>query len=148
MKEKRKKAADARWKQKQSKQDASAMHVHKDAMQNDADKIREDKIREDKRKEDKSISTSRGLHLFKNSPYFIKEDFIDSFKGSEYELADLDFYYESVKNWSESKGALKKDWKAVARNFMLIDRKDNKLVTKKQNRYDGLNQSTIDTLEW
>lgn len=40
---KRKKAADARW----SKSNASAMHVHKSAMQNDADKIRRDKIIED-----------------------------------------------------------------------------------------------------
>ena len=58
MKEKRKKAADARWSKKQSKPDASAMQVHKDAMQNDADKIREDKSKEDKRKEKEKKSNT------------------------------------------------------------------------------------------
>jgi len=53
------KAANIRWKKYREKKasevqtDADAMHVHTDAMQNDAEKRREDKIREDKIRENK-----------------------------------------------------------------------------------------------
>ena len=45
-------AAKKRWKVKNNSSNSDAMHVHKSALQNDADKIREDKRREDKRREE------------------------------------------------------------------------------------------------
>ena len=87
------------------------------------------------------------MHLFSNSPYFDIQEFKAKFEGTDYEAADLDYYYESIKNWSESKGAMKKDWIATARSFMLRDRKDNKLITKKDDK-NGLSQTTIDILNW
>lgn len=93
-------------------------------------------------KNDKNI----GLHLFSNSPYFDIQEFKAKFEGTDYEAADLDYYYEALRSWSESKGVKKKDWIATARTFMLRDRKENKLITKKDN--NGLSQTTIDILNW
>jgi len=55
------KAAKARWdkyksKEVQSTTNADAMHVHTDAMQNDAEKRREEETREEKRREEKQKS--------------------------------------------------------------------------------------------
>ena len=52
------------------------------------------------------------------------------FINSKYENADLEYYYEAVKNWADSNGAKKKDWAATARGFMLRDLKDDKLKLK------------------
>lgn len=69
-------------------------------------------------------------HLFSQSPFYDFLKFEQAFYGTDYEVADLRIYYESVKNWSESEGAKKMDWIATARNFMLRDLKDNKLIYK------------------
>jgi len=69
-------------------------------------------------------------HLFSESPFFEFQKFESAFTGTDYEVADLRIYYESVKNWSESEGAKKLDWVATARNFMLRDLKENKLIYK------------------
>jgi hypothetical protein len=64
-------------------------------------------------------------HLFKNSPYY---DF-DLFKneiGEKYIQYDLKYYYDSLKNYSESKGKMYIDWLAAGRNFILKDIKDGK----------------------
>lgn len=63
-------------------------------------------------------------HLFKNSEYsndygLFKEKFL---ANENYIKYDVNYYYEAVKNWSEGKGAMKKDWIAVARNFALSDK--------------------------
>lgn len=65
-----------------------------------------------------------GDHLFKNSEYsndygLFKEKFL---ANENYIKYDVNYYYEAVKNWSEGKGAMKKDWIAVARNFALSDK--------------------------
>lgn len=109
------------------------------------DKIRGDKIIEDKSKEKVK---RKGLHLFKNSPLYDLNAFKEKFKGTDYEFADLDYYHESVKNWSESKGAMKKDWAATARNFMLGDRKDGKLVTKNKSNTNGKRTFTERAADW
>jgi hypothetical protein len=67
--------------------------------------------------------------LFTESAYAEKAAFIAAFSGSEYATANLDYYYEIIKNWSESKQAKKKDWIATAKNWMLKDFKEGKLVT-------------------
>lgn len=88
----------------------------------------------------------KGKHSFSNSPYSTLEKFKESFSGTDYEIADLDYYFEAVKNWAESSGSLKNDWKATARNFMLKDKRDNKLQTKNGN--NGLSQKSIDLINW
>jgi hypothetical protein len=67
--------------------------------------------------------------LFKDSPYADKALFLAALKESEYGKANLEYYYEIVKNWSESKQARKKDWIATVKNWMLRDFKEGKLVT-------------------
>jgi hypothetical protein len=69
-------------------------------------------------------------HLFSNSSIATLEEFEKAFEGTDYENCNLQFYFESVRDWSLSKGAKKLDWVAVARNFMRGDKKDNKLQMK------------------
>jgi len=74
------------------------------------------------------INNKKGLHLFKNSPYYdidlLKLEIdTDKIKYSDY---DIDYYHEAAKNHSESKGAKYKDWKAALRNWINRDIKDNK----------------------
>lgn len=139
-------AAKARWAKKVENQgvnatnDADAMQTHSER---NAIKGKERKGKESKRNENKVV---KGKHSFANSPIFLIDDFRNSFTGTDYELADLDFYYESVRNWAESSGTLKSDWKATARNFMLRDKKEGKLQTKNGN--NGLSQKSIDLINW
>lgn len=70
--------------------------------------------------------------LFSDSPYSDRSLFLQAFAGSDYEGANLEYYYEIVKNWSESKQARKKDWIATVKNWMLRDFKEGKLVTYSQ----------------
>jgi hypothetical protein len=58
-----------------------------------------------------------------------------AFAGSDYEGANLEYYYEIVNNWSESKQAKKKDWIATVKNWMLRDFKEGKLVTQHATHY-------------
>lgn len=110
-----KKAAQKRW------SNADAMRTHSEGKA--LNKIKEKKI-----KEKKTISKNTN-RLFKNDDLYIFSNFKKTFQNSKYENADLEYYYESVKNWADSKGAVKKDWAATARNFMLRDLKDGKLKT-------------------
>jgi hypothetical protein len=55
--------------------------------------------------------------------------------GSAYAGANLEYYHELVKNWSESKQARKKDWLATVKNWMLRDFKEGKLVTYEPTSY-------------
>ena len=64
----------------------------------------------------------KGLHLFSNSEYYDIAKFKDKFYSNpNYQKYDYSYYYEAVKNWADSKGAMKKDWIATARNFALND---------------------------
>ncbi|MBO0947557.1 hypothetical protein [Fibrella forsythiae] len=65
-------------------------------------------------------------HLFRNSPYAERTAFVAAFTSDErYCIYDADWYYDLVSNWAASKGAVKKDWLATARNFMLSDAQKN-----------------------
>ena len=66
-------------------------------------------------------------HLFSESEFYNFDKFELQFIGTEYESADLRFYYEAVKNWSASGGNTKVDWIATARNFIIKDIHDKKL---------------------
>ena len=68
-------------------------------------------------------------HLFKNSPYFDFELFKKEI-GEKYNDYDLKYYYDTLKNYSESKGKMYMDWLAAGRNFILKDVKDNKAKLK------------------
>jgi len=65
--------------------------------------------------------------LFKNSEYFNFDLFVSKFKNTEWESVDLKYYYESILDWSNSKGAKKQDWIATARNWMRKDKNEKKL---------------------
>jgi hypothetical protein len=73
--------------------------------------------------------------LFKDSPYADKAIFVEALAGSAYAGANLEYYHELVKNWSESKQARKKDWLATVKNWMLRDFKEGKLVTYEPTSY-------------
>jgi hypothetical protein len=66
--------------------------------------------------------------LFSDSEFADKERFKGGLAGSDFEAANLDYYHEIIKNWSLSKGAKKVDWMATAKNWMLRDYADGKLV--------------------
>jgi hypothetical protein len=91
--------------------------------------------KEKEKEEGQKILT--GNHLFKNSPFYNFELFEKEFIETDYEVADLKFYHESVKNWSDGGGNMRKDWIATARKFILKDKQENKLVLK-----DGNKQTT------
>lgn len=65
-------------------------------------------------------------NLFRECKFFDFEVFRESFySNAKYLKYDVNYYFEAVKNWSESKGEKKKDWIATARNFALRDDKQN-----------------------
>ena len=67
-------------------------------------------------------NNKKSLHLFSNSEYYDIAKFKDKFYSNpNYQKYDYSYYYEAVKNWADSKGAMKKDWIATARNFALND---------------------------
>ncbi|WP_164851358.1 DUF4373 domain-containing protein [Larkinella soli] len=71
-------------------------------------------------------SKSVGNHLFRTSPFYDEETFVKALAGTEYEIYDLRFYHRTVKNWADSKNAMRADWMATARNFMLSDAREGK----------------------
>jgi hypothetical protein len=81
----------------------------------------------------------RGSHEFKNSPISTIETFRAAFQETKYQVADLDYYFEAVSSWAESKGARRMDWIAQARNFMIRDLKENKLKTPGSSQASGMN---------
>ncbi len=68
-------------------------------------------------------------HLFNKSPYFDKEAFQRALWGTKYQDASIEYYHESLLNWSDSKGEKKADWIAAAKNWMLKDIMNNKFIT-------------------
>lgn len=84
--------------------------------------------------------------LFINSRFY---DF-DAFKAEiqkdeKYAGADLEFYYERIKNWSAQKSRKKKDWIAFTKNWMLSDFQDGKLQLAKKN--SSISQDEIENLQ-
>lgn len=77
----------------------------------------------------KSVEKNK-MHLFSKSDFYDFEKFEAAFIGSDYEYCDLKIYHEKIKNWSASGGKKKIDWIATARNFMLGDKSNGKLILK------------------
>lgn len=71
----------------------------------------------------KSVSKD---HLFRESVFFDIEKFKSEFVESKYKDFNLEYYYEAVLNWSNSKGKKAVDWIATARGFMIRDFKEGK----------------------
>lgn len=91
---------------------------------------KESKVKEIKGKEIKVKQTKVKVLpiLFKDSIYNDIEVFSQSFIGTQYEGANFNFYYEKVKNWSDSKNNKKVDWIATAKNWMADDMANNKFI--------------------
>ena len=66
--------------------------------------------------------------LFRDSIYNDIEVFSAAFIGTQYESANFNFYYEKVKNWSDSKNNKKVDWIATTKNWMADDMANNKFI--------------------
>jgi len=94
--------------------------------QSNSNAIKERKEKESKVKETK-VKVSKQT-LFSESKFIDKEIFKAAFIGTQYEEANFEYYYEVIKNWSDSKGEKKLDWIATAKNWMARDLKDGKFV--------------------
>ena len=67
---------------------------------------------------------------FQESAIYDKKAFTAAFAGTDYELADLNFYHEKVNIWRDKKTGeppRRADWVATAKRFMLNDAEDNRL---------------------
>lgn len=79
--------------------------------------------------------------LFINSPVGTLEAFVAALSADpNYAGADFHYYFEVIKNWSDSEGKMKKDWVATAKNWMMRDYKDGKLVRIKPQGGDVLSE--------
>ena len=87
---------------------------------------KESKVKEIKEKKSKVNSTT----LFVDSEVNTIEKFEQSFIGTQYEVANFNYYFEIIKNWSDSKGEKKKDWIATAKNWMARDITNGKFIDK------------------
>jgi uncharacterized protein YdaU (DUF1376 family) len=65
--------------------------------------------------------------LFINSIYYNNIGLIVEKIGKKYLEYDIEYYYESILNWSESGKKKKKDWLATLRNFILSDIRNGKV---------------------
>lgn len=81
-----------------------------------------------------SKGNGSGNHFFKNSPYFDFE-YLKKSIDEKYHKYDLSYYYDSAVNYSESKGAMYKDWLAAIRNWINKDEKEGKAKYIKQKKY-------------
>jgi len=86
-------------------------------------------IKESKVNKRKVVDTT----LFVDSDVNTIEKFEQSFIGTQYEIANFNYYFEVIKNWSDSKGEKKKDWIATAKNWMARDLTEGKLIDKNYN---------------
>jgi hypothetical protein len=91
---------------------------------------KESKVKEIKGKESKVKQTKVKVLpiLFRDSIYNDLKVFSEAFLGTQYEGANFNFYYEKVKNWSDSKNNKKIDWIATAKNWMADDMANNKFI--------------------
>ena len=86
-----------------------------------------------KQEEKKSGVNSSNPHdeplcLFADSRFSDFEKFAAEFAGDDFAGVDIRYYYEVLSNWGASKRAKKNDWIATAKNWMMRDFKDGKLV--------------------
>ena len=116
---------------RKNQEDTENVTRYKNVRNTPKDNISKDNISKEKRVIEKNENKP---HLFCDSIFFIFDEFEKEFNGTDYELADLRFYYENVKNWSAGGGNKKIDWIATARNFMLKDKQENKLILKNGNK--------------
>lgn len=93
---------------------------------------------------DKDLET-----LFRNSMVGNEVAFKQQFLSAEYDNIDIDYYFNAVADWNETKKVVRtaEGWLATARGFMRRDHADNKLRTLKgkakilsQEQIDYLNQ--------
>lgn len=73
-------------------------------------------------------------HLFRNSVYFDNKEKLkeDLYKRSELNIiADIDYYYDSVLDWSDGDNNKKINWLATVNNWIRRDEKDGKLKKNK-----------------
>ena len=97
-------------------------------------------------KEKKSKGTRERSCLFSNSKFADFDKFRSEIeKAEKYAGADIEYYYECVKNWSDAKGVKREDWIATAKNWMLRDFNEGKL--RKERSAGGLTQDDIDYLK-
>lgn len=96
--------------------------------------------------EKKSKGTRERSCLFSNSKFADFDKFRTEIeKAEKYAGADIEYYYECVKNWSDAKGVKREDWIATAKNWMLRDFNEGKL--RKMRSAGGLTQDDIDYLK-
>jgi len=72
--------------------------------------------------------------LFENSHIYEFDDFCKAmrlYSKGKYQEADMNYYYECVKSWSESKMPMRPNWEATSIGFMLRDIRDNKFRKKR-----------------
>jgi hypothetical protein len=119
------------------------------------DAIGEPNAKESKEKESKVKESKRKVVnqpiLFRDSIYNDIEVFKSAFIGTQYEIANFNFYYEKVKNWSDSNENKKKDWIATVRNWMIDDIAKGKFIDEnykvKQNEAGINNNSKLSYAE-
>jgi len=104
--------------------------------------------------EDKGQKKPRGTSdvrecLFVNSRFYDFEAFRAAFaKDPKYAGADIEFYYERIKNWSAANGKKKKkDWISFTRNWMLSDYQEGKLKKASAPFGSSLSQEDLEELK-
>lgn len=119
-------AANKRW--ENVKNETNDMQMHNKCITN-AMQVKESKLKETKVKETKpNESKVKTLTLFRDSIYNDIEIFRSAFLGSQYEGANFNFYYEKLRNWSDSNDNKKKDWIATIKNWMADDMAKGKFI--------------------
>jgi len=117
-----------------ARESAHKRWTNANAMQSQCDS---NAIKESKGKEIKESKVNKrkvvGTTLFVDSDVNTIEKFEQSFIGTQYEIANFNYYFEVIKNWSDSKGEKKKDWIATAKNWMARDLTEGKLIDKNYN---------------
>jgi hypothetical protein len=122
-----KKGMENRWKNKE-------VITNDNIVITEDNKGNESKVKEIKEKEIKVNKRKVvGTTLFVDSDVNTIEKFEQSFIGTQYEIANFNYYFEVIKNWSDSKGEKKKDWIATAKNWMARDLTEGKLIDKNYN---------------
>jgi hypothetical protein len=122
-----KKGMENRWKNKE-------VITNDNIVITEDNKGNESKVKEIKEKEIKVNKRKvLGTTLFVDSDVNTIEKFEQSFIGTQYEIANFNYYFEVIKNWSDSKGEKKKDWIATAKNWMARDLTEGKLIDKNYN---------------
>jgi len=108
---------------------------NKNVITNDNNVITENnKVKESKEKENKvNKKKVSSATLFVDSEVNTIEKFEQCFIGTQYEVANFNYYFEVIKNWSDSKGEKKKDWIATAKNWMARDLTEGKFIDKNYN---------------